>query len=289
MEENLDLEYIRSIRNQIKKEGAKSSNWLPKDGRNRIRFLKPLTEKRPCLVWYDHFIGGRYYSCPKLIGGGSCAICEVIEEMLASGRTELVEFARRISPSLKTAWIILDRDEKDLLPRFFIASKSVTDKLIGWLESGDYGDFTDLLKGRDFILEKKNVGGIFRYDLSPLDPEPVSKDKEKIKELVENIPDFSQLRITSYEETKEVVEDFLKTKSTESREEKKTEKMTVRTGADSVSIKSTPNIDLLSKKESISKDTQKIGNDQVSVKGDFELEAEIDAILKEAEERKHRG
>lgn len=220
----INLEKIREIQNRLKSQGSNEDvdYFKPKsiEGQttnNIIRILPPFPGKDlPFKELGFHYISeGRTFMCPQVLDNQPCPICEVVEKLMKSPVKDDKKLAADWRVQVKGAFNILDRSDNKVKvwttsPKIY---KIIVDYLAEW--ESLYGDsplFTDPDEGRDFNLKytaPSKSGELPKYELMMLDKKPLSSDKNRAKEILEEILDLDEVfKSLGYDELKERFGDF---------------------------------------------------------------------------------
>jgi len=156
------------------KTGGGGNYWKPKDGDNIIRIIPPNPEINPDIAANQlfftesssHSIEGQVYFCPEALVSQKCPICEARRKIYGgakrAGRDVTVqEKSLADSFGTKRRYIanIVVRGEEDKGVQVYDFGIKVLEKLVKIMSDPGYGDITDLVNGRDFVLSKKSRRG----------------------------------------------------------------------------------------------------------------------------------
>lgn len=131
------------------------------------------------------------------------------------------ELAKKISPKLRIFAQVVVRGEEDMGPRIWEFGKEIYQELLGIMTDEDYGDITDITKGRDITVETispEDSGKQYNTYTIRVKPKEtkISEDSALVKSLlseqkniIDLIPKFS------YDEMKQVLKRYLEKGETE--------------------------------------------------------------------------
>ncbi len=208
----LDFDLLRKEYQEAVAQQATDEYWVPDFGENLIRVLPP----RDGRLFYKkvgvHFklVGSGMEFCPKLTEGLACPVCEVVEQlrkMKTSVATQLVNRLAVVERFLMNIILLKDGEEKYI--RQYLAPKTVRLALLKTVLDPDYGDITDMVRGRNVVIEKvQGSGGFVNYTVR-VKPREVSLKELLGRELrVEEIPDLNEFvsrRLRGYDELKNIL------------------------------------------------------------------------------------
>jgi len=225
---------------------ANYDRFIPESGINKIRLIPMFDNLYPFMPvsWHYDFMNQnllcrKYTSYEKEV---NCPVCNLVSDLLKSGEEGNIKIARKIKAVANSAWVVIDRLDKDVvdgLPKLkvWFASKRISNQLMGYLkEPKTWGNFLSVYEGHDMELKKSEVrtkgrGGYTSYTLS-IYPQatPIIEEEKRIDELLEKIPEVV-FRPRSEEDLKELVKSFYDTglkqaKETESEQEEEEEDYT---------------------------------------------------------------
>jgi hypothetical protein len=156
------------------------------------------------------------YPIPALTNWGEKdPIIEFAKKLRQSNDKEERELAKKIEPRMRIFAPVIVRGEEDKGVRLWEFSKNIYLQLLGIADDEDYGDYTDVKEGRDFVVEftPDKVGN--RSILKPsirIKPKqtPLSTSSSEIDKWLTNQPDILSLqRRMEFDELKGVLEKWL--------------------------------------------------------------------------------
>ena len=141
---------------------------------------------------------------------------EFATQLKKSGDKENMELAKKLYPKLRVFAPVLVRGEEDKGVRFYEFGKMVYQELLGVMADEDYGDITDIQKGRDVTVEvipAAETGKMFNTTTIRVKPNqtPLVDDATKATSLLENQKDLVSLfKKYTFEEMKDELQGYLK-------------------------------------------------------------------------------
>jgi hypothetical protein len=208
----LDFELLRKEYLEAIAQQAGDEYWVPDFGENLVRILPPRDGKLFYKKVGVHFklVGSGMEFCPRLTEGLACPICEVVDQlrkMKTPVATQLVNRLAVVERFLMNIIPLKEGEEKSI--RQYLAPKTVRLALLKTVLDPDYGDITDLVRGRNVVIEKvQGSGGFVNYTVR-VKPREVSIKEILGRELyMEEIPDlheFVSKRLKGYDELKNIL------------------------------------------------------------------------------------
>jgi len=208
----LDFELLRKEYQEAIAQQATDEYWVPEFGENLIRVLPPRDGKLFYKKVGVHFklVGSGMEYCPRLTEGLPCPVCEVVDQlrkMKTPVATQLVNRLAVVERFLMNIIPLKEGEEKSI--KQYLAPKTVRLALLKTVLDPDYGDITDLVKGRNVVIEKvQGSGGFVNYSVR-VKPCEVSVKELIGRELrIEEIPDLNEFvmrRLKGYDELKSIL------------------------------------------------------------------------------------
>jgi len=208
----LDFELLRKEYQEAIAQQATDEYWVPDFGENLIRVLPPVDGKLFYKKVGVHFklVGSGMEYCPRVTEGLSCPVCEVVDQlrkMKTPVATQLVNRLAVVERFLMNIIPLKEGEDKSI--RQYLAPKTVRLALLKTVLDPDYGDITDLVKGRNVVIEKvQGSGGFVNYSVR-VKPREVPLRELLGRELkVEEIPDLNEFvskRLRGYDELKNIL------------------------------------------------------------------------------------
>ena len=176
-----------------KKGDFKANFWRPPVGeKSQIRLVPYKHNKSfPFSELYFYFGIGK----PRMIAltnfEESDPIMEFATQLRKTGEKDNVELAKKLFPKLRIFAPVVVRGEEDKGVRFWEFGKMVYQELLGVMADEDYGDITDISKGRDInveVIPAKETGKMFNTTTVRVKPNQTSlvEDAKTVESLLEN-------------------------------------------------------------------------------------------------------
>ena len=206
----LDLELLKKEFQEAVQQ-TQEEYWVPDVGESLIRVLPPVDGKlfyRKVGIHY-RLAGSGMEFCPRMTVGEQCPICEVVDELRKSKSPAAIQLVNRLAGVERYLMNIIPLNEDQKKVRQYIAPKTVRLALLKIILDPDYGDITDLERGRNVVIEKVQSGGGFVNYSVRVKPREISVRELLGRELTLNeIPDlndFVMKRIKTYDRLKVVL------------------------------------------------------------------------------------
>ena len=196
----------------------KNNFWRPPVGEKSVIRIVPYKHNKdiPFSELYFYFGIGK----PRMIAlsnfDESDPILEFATQLKKSGDKDNMEMAKKLYPKFRVFAPVLVRGEEDKGVRFYEFGKMVYQELLGVMADEDYGDITDIQKGRDITVEvipAAETGKMFNTTTVRVKPNqtPLVKDAAQAENLLENQKDvLSLFKKYTFEEMKDELQGWLK-------------------------------------------------------------------------------
>lgn len=204
-------EKLLKSRQEAEARKAMGDSYKWEIGKRKIRVLPPWDDSGEWHVeaFWHYNVAKFPLLCPKRNFNEQCPICELVDDLLASGDKEN---AKNYRVNLRCHANFLDlnqeQDEELLKPRIASFPPSLRDDLLLLFDEEDgFGDYTDPTSGRNVTIEVTGEKMQRKYSVMPAPkasaiPQFAEKVKPNIKDLKKHIS--SQKR--SYEELAKILE-----------------------------------------------------------------------------------
>ena len=220
----MNLDEIKKRLDKLNNKGGggssdfKNNFWRPPVGEKSQVRLVPYAHNKdfPFIELYFNFGIGK----PRMIAlsnfSESDPILEFATTLKKSGDKENMELAKKLYPKLRIFAPVVVRGEEDKGVRFYEFGKMVYQELLGVMADEDYGDITDIQKGRDVTIEvipAAETGKMFNTTTVRVKPNqtPLSDDAKLAESLLENQKDIVSLfKKYTFEEMKDELQGWLK-------------------------------------------------------------------------------
>ena len=196
----------------------KNNFWRPPVGEKSVVRIVPYAHNKdfPFSELYFYFGIGK----PRMIAlsnfSESDPILEFATTLKKSGDKENMELAKKLYPKLRIFAPVVVRGEEDKGVRFYEFGKMVYQELLGVMADEDYGDITDIQKGRDVTIEvipAAETGKMFNTTTVRVKPNqtPLSEKADTAQSLLDNQKDLVTLfKKYTFEEMKGELQSYLK-------------------------------------------------------------------------------
>ena len=189
--------------------------WKPRqEGKYQIRFVPSLINKNnPFQEVYMHYGVGKYPIVALTNWGEDDPIVDFTKKLRKSSESENWRLAKQLDPKMRVFAPVIVRGEEDKGVRLFEFSKTIYMELLSIADDEDYGDFTDVAEGFDFVVNASKVVDRpgFALSLRPKPKQtPLSKDANQVNTWLENQPKLLEERYKyTYEKLKEELQNFI--------------------------------------------------------------------------------
>jgi hypothetical protein len=187
--------------------------WKPKVGKHQVRIVpSKFNKSTPFREIYFHY---GYTKGPILAltnWGEADPIAEAAQKLRKSDNPDHWQMAKKITPKMRVFAPVIVRGEEEMGVRLWEFGKEIYTQLMNIAMNEDYGDYTDIQDGRDFIVEGTDdtVAGrkVVKCILTPrVKTTPITDDATALKTYLEEQPDiFAINKKHTYESLKEIFE-----------------------------------------------------------------------------------
>jgi hypothetical protein len=208
----LDFDLLRKEYQEAIAQQAVDEYWVPEFGENLIRVLPPRDGKLFYKKVGVHFklVGSGMEYCPKLTENLACPVCEVVDQLRKMKTPVAMQLVNRLAVVERFLMNIIplkEGEEKSI--RQYLAPKTVRLALLKTILDPDYGDITDLVRGRNVVIEKvQGSGGFVNYTVRVKPREIPVKEilgRELRLEEILDLNEFVSRRLKGYDELKNVL------------------------------------------------------------------------------------
>lgn len=200
----IDFDAIRRKLGQLSGQNKKSAvTWRPEEGKDyQVRIIAfPNNDGQPFVDrWYYYNIGGD--KAPAILAphqfGKRDPIQELIQKLREENSDASRELAKKLYPKLRTTAAVIVRGEEEKGVRLWSFGKMIYQDLLKLMLDDDYGDVTDIEKGRDIKVSVTKPPGKTYADtkVTPRASQtPLSKDPNQIRQWTTTVP-----RMEDYDE-----------------------------------------------------------------------------------------
>ena len=189
--------------------------WKPKaEGKYQIRFVpSKINKDNPFQEVFMHYGVGKYPIVALTNWGENDPIVEFSKKLRKSSESENWRLAKQLDPKMRVFAPVIVRGEEDKGVRLFEFSKTIYMELLSIADDEDYGDFTDVAEGFDFVVNASKVQDRpgFALSLRPKPKQtPLSSDASQITTWLENQPILLEERYKyTYDKLKEELQNFI--------------------------------------------------------------------------------
>ena len=220
----MDLNKIKSRLNnlnqaakpkQTEKKDYTLIYWKPKaEGKYQIRFVpSKINKDNPFQEVFMHYGVGKYPIVALTNWGEDDPIVDFTKKLRKSSESENWRLAKQLDPKMRVFAPVVVRGEEDKGVRLFEFSKTIYMELLSIADDEDYGDFTDVAEGFDFVVNASKVQDRpgFALSLRPKPKQtPLSSDASQITTWLENQPILLEERYKyTYDKLKEELQNFI--------------------------------------------------------------------------------
>lgn len=189
--------------------------WKPRqEGKFQIRFVPSLLNKNnPFQEIYMHYGVGKYPIVALSNWGEQDPIVDFTKKLRTTSDSENWRLAKKLDPKLRVFAPVIVRGEEDKGVRLFEFSKTIYMELLSIADDEDYGDFTDVAEGFDFVVNASKVVDRpgFALSLRPKPKQtPLSEDANQVNTWLENQPQLLEERYKyTYDKLKDELQNFI--------------------------------------------------------------------------------
>ena len=133
--------------------------WKPRqEGKFQIRFVPSLINKNnPFQEVYMHYGVGKFPIVALTNWGEQDPIVDFTKKLRTTSDSENWRLAKKLDPKLRVFAPVVVRGEESKGVRLFEFSKTIYMELLSIADDEDYGDFTDVAEGFDFVVNASKV------------------------------------------------------------------------------------------------------------------------------------
>ena len=204
-----------SKQKQTEKKDYTLVYWKPKEeGKYQIRFVpSKINKDNPFQEVFMHYGVGKYPIVALTNWGEDDPIVDFTKKLRKSSESENWRLAKQLDPKMRVFAPVIVRGEEDKGVRLFEFSKTIYMELLSIADDEDYGDFTDVAEGFDFVVNASKVQDRpgFALSLRPKPKQtPLSSDASQITTWLENQPILLEERYKyTYDKLKEELQNFI--------------------------------------------------------------------------------
>ena len=189
--------------------------WKPKaEGKYQIRFVpSKINKDNPFQEVFMHYGVGKFPIVALTNWGEDDPIVDFTKKLRKSSESENWRLAKQLDPKMRVFAPVIVRGEEDKGVRLFEFSKTIYMELLSIADDEDYGDFTDINQGFDFVVNASKVQDRpgFALSVRPKPKQtPLSSDASQIQTWLDNQPILLEERYKyTYDKLKEELQTFI--------------------------------------------------------------------------------
>lgn len=227
----LDLNKIKKKLAQLQTSTNKSAYiWKPPVGKTVIRIVPYQYDKDNCFIeLYFHYNISKKNPLSLDTFHEDDPIVEFSEKLKNTGDTNDWKLGKKLEPKLRTYVPIIVRGKEKEGVKFWGFGKELYKEILNFITDPDYGDITDLEKGRDVTVEfisAKDAGnnyGELSIRVKP-NTSPATTDSSVLEMINEKQVDiFDVYKKPTYSELEDILAAWLQPENAESQESETTE------------------------------------------------------------------
>ena len=214
----MDINAIKSRLNQLQNTSSTANAfWKPQPGKSQIRITPYIENKdNPFVELFFH-----YSLVPKktvlspLSFGRPDPVQQFADKLKTSGDKDEWIQGKRIEPKMRTFAPVIVRGEESEGVKWWGFGKTVYQELLGIIADPDYGDISDVMTGRDIVVERQTAAEAGnQYGKTTIRVKPnqtaLVEDATLSQNLINNQPNIVELyNEPSFDELKGHLQNFL--------------------------------------------------------------------------------
>ena len=228
----MDINAIKSRLNQLQNTSSTANAfWKPQPGKSQIR-IAPYNENKdnPFVELFFHYslVPNKTVLSPLSFGRPD-PVQQFADKLKSSGDKDEWIQGKRIEPKMRTFAPVVVRGEETEGVKWWGFGKTVYQELLGIIADPDYGDISDVMTGRDIVVERQTAAEAGnQYGKTTIRVKPnqtaLVEDANLSSNLISNQPNIVELyNEPSFDELKGHLQGFLNPNSTEETSEKEPE------------------------------------------------------------------
>ena len=228
----MDINAIKSRLNQLQNTSSTANAfWKPQPGKSQIRITPYIENKdNPFVELFFHYslVSNKTVLSPLSFGRPD-PVQQFADKLKSSGDKDEWIQGKRIEPKMRTFAPVIVRGEESEGVKWWGFGKTVYQELLGIIADPDYGDISDVMTGRDIVVERQTAAEAGnQYGKTTIRVKPnqtaLVEDATLSQNLISNQPNIVELYIEpSFDELKGHLHNFLNPNSTEETTEKESE------------------------------------------------------------------
>jgi len=197
----IDMDKMRqklaALNNRGNGGGNKEMFWRPQDGETTIRIV-PTQDGDPFKDYWFHYNVGNNpgFLSPKKNFGDDDPLDSFVRSLFNEGTDDSIKMAKSLMARQRFFAPVLVRGEEEKGVRVWGFGKMAYQELLSLVLNPDYGDITDVEDGTDLVINYGKPPGA-QFPQTSITPRRrssgLTKTKKETKELLEQVPDFTDL------------------------------------------------------------------------------------------------
>lgn len=218
----MDLNFIKQKMAAMQKtsEGGKGGNkdlfWKPPVGKSQIRILpSKYDQNNPFKELFFYYGIDKPVMISPTNFGEKDPIVEFTKQLRSTGDKENWRLAKKLDPKMRVFAAVIVRGEEDKGVRLWQFGKEMYMELLSIADDEDYGDYTDIVEGRDFTVDTVGpevTGTSYNKSSIRIKPKqtPLSEDESLVKDWLGNQPNPEEtFKRYTFEEMKTALQKYL--------------------------------------------------------------------------------
>ena len=214
----MDINAIKSRLNQLQNTSSTANAfWKPQPGKSQIR-ITPYNENKdnPFVELFFHYslVPNKTVLSPLSFGRPD-PVQQFADKLKGSGDKDEWIQGKRIEPKMRTFVPVIVRGEETEGVKWWGFGKTVYQELLGIIADPDYGDISDVMTGRDIVVERQTAAEAGnQYGKTTIRVKPnqtaLVEDASLSQNLINNQPNIVELyNEPSFDELKGHLQNFL--------------------------------------------------------------------------------
>ena len=214
----MDINAIKSRLNQLQNTSSTANAfWKPQPGKSQIR-ITPYNENKdnPFVELFFHYsLVPNKTVLSRLSFGRPDPVQQFADKLKGSGDKDEWIQGKRIEPKMRTFAPVIVRGEESEGVKWWGFGKTVYQELLGIIADPDYGDISDVMTGRDIVVERQTAAEAGnQYGKTTIRVKPnqtaLVEDATLSQNLINNQPNIVELyNEPSFDELKGHLQNFL--------------------------------------------------------------------------------
>ena len=212
----INLEAIRSKLNSMNTASQKNNFlWKPEAGSQIIRLVPyQYVTENPFIELYFHYnVGGKTILSPVSFGRPD-PIAEFGASLMQTGDKEDWKMGKNLQPLMRTYVPLVVRGKESEGVKFWNFGKKVYQELLSFFADPDYGDLTDVVGGRDIVIEFTPAASAGSFPDTKIRVKPnqskLTDNKQLLETLTSKQPNVNDMfKEPTYAELEKTLKDWL--------------------------------------------------------------------------------